>query len=325
MLYGFYLQAFVLSLVILMIAFIVDMAIGDPPSKFHPVVWMGYVIGKAKRLNRGSSMARRIKGILVAIGVILLFCIPTYLVLKFLSEISNIAYAVIAGIVLKSSFAFRSLADYTKPIAERLIMGDVEGARSFIPYIARRDPSKLNEELMISAAVESIAESTVDGIASSLFYFALLGVPGAIAYRAVNTLDSMLGYKTQELKDFGWFSARLDTALNFIISRLTALFMAISAWLLKLDGRNSLRIALRDHSKTESLNAGWPMSAMAGALNVRLVKVGCYELGDPVNELKPIHILQAIKMMRLTVLLYVIVICIPLLALRCAFLTLWVI
>jgi len=311
--------------VIMVLAFVFDLAIGDPPSRLHPVVWMGYVIGKAKRLNRGSRLARRVLGVLVAIAIIALFSIPIYLTLKVLSNVSYIAYIIIAGLLLKFSFAFRSLADYTKPIAEKLMAGDIDGARSFIPYIARRDPAKLNEELMVSTAVESIAESTVDGVTSPLFYFALFGVPGAIAYRVANTLDSMLGYKTQELKDFGWFSARLDTILNFISSRLTALLIAFSAWLLKLNGRSSLKIALRDHSKTESLNAGWPMSAMAGALNVRLIKVGFYELGDPVNELKPIHILQAIKIMRLTVLLYIIIICLPILALRCIFLTPWVI
>ncbi|MHC1627612.1 MAG: cobalamin biosynthesis protein [Candidatus Nezhaarchaeales archaeon] len=311
--------------VIMVLAFVFDLAMGDPPSRLHLVVWMGYVIEKVKKLNRGSRSARRVLGVLAAIAIIALFSIPVYLVLKVLSNMSYIAYIIIAGLLLKFSFAFRSLADYTKPIAERLMAGDIDGARSFIPYIARRDPAKLNEELMVSTAVESIAESTVDGITSPLFYFALFGVPGAIAYRVANTLDSMLGYKTQELKDFGWFSAKLDTILNFVSSRLTALLIAFSAWLLKLNGKTSLKIALRDHSKTESLNAGWPMSAMAGALNVRLVKVGFYELGDPVNKLQPIHILQAIKIMRLTVLFYIIIICLPILALRCIFLTPWVI
>lgn len=312
------------NLLILMIAFIFDLILGDPPSKLHPVVWMGFVIGKAKRLNRGSRTARSILGSLVAISTILLFSIPIYLILYVASNFSYVIYVLASGVMLKFSFAFRSLADYTKPIADKLVVGDIDGARRYIPYIARRDPSKLNGELITSTTVESIAESTVDGITSPLFYFALLGVPGAIAYRVANTLDSMLGYKTQDLKDFGWFSARLDTILNFIPARLTALIMVFSALLLKLNWRNSLRISLRDHTKTESLNAGWPMSAMAGALNVRLVKVGFYELGDPIEKLEPRHIIQAIKVMRMTVLLYIIIICLTLLALRCTILIPWV-
>ena len=121
------------------------------------------------------------------------------------------------------------------------------------------------------------------------------------AYRVANTLDSMLGYKTQELKDFGWFSARLDTALNFVTARLTALLMAFSAWILGLNARGSLKIAFRDHSKTESLNAGWPMSAMAGILGVKLEKIGCYSIGEPKREMRGEVIGEALSIYRVTV------------------------
>ncbi|MDH5816595.1 MAG: cobalamin biosynthesis protein [Candidatus Nezhaarchaeota archaeon] len=313
----------VAEVALLCTSFAFDKLLGDPPSKYHPVVWIGWLIGKLKFLNKGSSRRRRFLGVLVALTVVAAFSLPVFLLLNCLMTIHLLAYILIGGLIFKFTFAFRSLSDYTRPIAEALKKGNLEEARRFIPFIARRDPSKLSSELIASAAVESIAESTVDGITSPLLYFSLFGVPGACAFRAVNTLDSMLGYKTSELKDFGWFSARLDTALNFLTSRITALIMVLTAKLLGLDARNGLKIALRDHSKTESLNAGWPMSTMAGILGVRLVKQGFYELGDPLNPLQPDHILKAIKVMRMTVLLYVIIICLPLLTLRCMIISSW--
>ncbi len=312
-------------LAIMVVAFALDVAVGDPPSRLHPVVWMGRVIGLLKKLNRGPLRHRRLLGALAALIAIAVFSLPVFLALKLLRDSSLLAYTILGGVALKFTFAFRSLSDYTKPIAEALKRGDLETAKKYLPFIVRRDPSKLDEELVASAAVESIAESTVDGVTSPLFYYALFGIPGAYAFRVVNTLDSMIGYKTEELKDFGWSSARLDTLLNFLTSRLTALLIALAAWILGMNARRGLEIALRDHSKTESLNAGWPMSAMAGVLGVRLVKLGHYELGDPISELEPAHILQAIKVMRVTVLLFAIIICLPLIALRCALLSAWVV
>jgi adenosylcobinamide-phosphate synthase len=286
---------------------------------------MGLVIELLKKLNRGLPRRRRLLGALAVVIAIAVFALPSFLALKLLRDASVLAYAVLGGMAFKFTFAFRSLADYTRPIAEMLEKGDVEGAKKYLPFIVRRDPSKLDEKLIVSAAVESIAESTIDGITSPLFYYALLGIPGAYAFRVVSTLDSMVGYKTEELKDFGWLSAKLDTLLNFLTARLTALLIALTAWFLGLNARQGLKVTLRDHSKTESLNAGWPMSAMAGVLGVKLVKPDSYELGDPINELEPIHILQAIRVMRVTVLFFAIIICLPLIALRCALLCEWVV
>lgn len=314
---------FVIEVALLLTSFAYDRLTGDPPSKYHPVIWIGWLINRIKALNKGSLMKRKLLGALSALTVVTIFSLPIGFLLKYLRSVHFLVYIIFGGLALKFTFALRSLSDYTKPIAEALQRGDVERAKSFIPFIARRDPSKLSPELLTSTAVESIAESTVDGITSPLFYFSLFGVPGAYMFRTVNTLDSVLGYKTRDLKDFGWFSARLDTILNFLTSRLTALIMVLAARVIGLNAQNGLRIALRDHSKTESLNAGWPMSAMAGILGVRLVKQGFYELGDPVNHIQPHHILQAIKIMKVTVSLYVAIICLPLLALKCMISSLW--
>ena len=149
-----------------------------------------------------------------------------------------------------------------------------------MPYIVRRDPNSLNERQIISAAVESIAESTTDGITAPFFFYALFGVPGAFAYRVINTLDSMVGYKNSEFKNIGWFSAKMDTITNYIPARITAYLMVAAAFIVREDWRESYRILQRDKHKTASPNAGYTISAMAGALNIQLEKQGHYTLGD---------------------------------------------
>ncbi|MEM3061718.1 MAG: adenosylcobinamide-phosphate synthase CbiB, partial [Candidatus Bathyarchaeia archaeon] len=187
--------------------------------------------------------------------------------------------------------------------------------RRLLKKIVRRDVEGLNEELIISATVESIAEGTVDGVTSSLFYFAIFGLPGSMAYRAINTLDSVVGYKDPENLNLGWFSAKLDTLANYIPARITALLMIVAAWLIKEDWRKSILILKRDRSKTESLNAGWPISAIAGVLDVKLEKLGHYALGDSNSTLNWECINRALKIMKISVALFLIFITVPIMTL----------
>ena len=145
----------------------------------------------------------------------------------------QIAYIIVGAVLFKATFAVKGMGKYTKPIAAALKKKDLAEARKWLPYIVRRDPNTLNEKQITSAAVESIAESTTDGITAPFFFFALFGVPGAFAYRVVNTLDSMVGYKDIENKNIGWFSANLDTVTNYIPARLTAYLMVAAAFLLE--------------------------------------------------------------------------------------------
>jgi len=210
----------------------------------------------------------------------------------------------------------RGMGQYTKPIAAALKKSDLAGARKWLPYIVRRDPNSLNERQIISAAVESIAESTTDGITSPFFFYAIFGVPGALAYRVVNTLDSMVGYKNTEYRNIGWFSAKLDTITNYVPSRLTAYFMVAAAMLLGENWRESWRILQRDKHKTASPNAGFTISAMAGALNIQLEKQGCYTLGDDHGSISHEDIGKALRVMTLTAVLFGLVVVLPVLALR---------
>jgi adenosylcobinamide-phosphate synthase len=181
--------------------------------------------------------------------------------------------------------------------------------------IVRRDTSSLNEEYVQSATIECISESTVDGIISPLFFYSILGPVGCIVYRVVNTLDSMLGYKDPYYKDIGWMSAKLDTIFNFLPARITGLLMIVSAYMVQADWKNSLVILIRDHHKTTSINAGYPMSSMAGALRVRLEKMGSYTLGEGTEFITVDKCMLAIKIMKITTLLFCLVFSLPLILL----------
>ena len=207
------------------------------------------------------------------------------------------------------------MRQYTVPIAEAIRNKDFDKARQRLYYIVRRDPTKLSEQQIVSAAVESIAESTTDGITTPFFFFALFGVPGAFAFRVINTLDSMIGYKDEEHLNIGWFSAKLDTIANYIPARLTAVLMVAAAGLLGEKWRESWRILQRDKTKTNSVNAGWTMSAMAGALGVQLEKSGHYALGDK-GEISPEHITRALRVMELTAVMFGVVVVFPIIALK---------
>ena len=207
------------------------------------------------------------------------------------------------------------MGQYTLPIAKALKENDLAGARKWLPYIVRRDPNSLNERQIISAAVESIAESTTDGITAPFFFFALFGVPGAFAYRVINTLDSMVGYKNEEFKNIGWFSAKMDTITNYIPARVTAYLMVAASFILREDWRESYRILQRDKHKTASPNAGFTISAMAGALNIQLEKQGYYTLGDD-HGISHEHIPKALRIMTATAVLFGLIVVVPVLALR---------
>jgi adenosylcobinamide-phosphate synthase len=306
------------SVLILLIALLIDLAFGEVPDKVHPTVWMGKIINFLKpRIRNQNPRLEKLNGILVALLVIALFSVPTYFVIFWTKQLFGwVPYIIVAAVLLKMTFAVKCMGQYTMPIAKAIEKGDVEAAKRLLPYIVRRDPSTLSQRHVISAAVESIAESSTDGITSPFFYFALFGVPGAFAYRAVNTLDSMVGYKDEANKNIGWFSASLDTIANYIPTRLTAVLMVGSAFLLRENWKGSWQIMLRDKRNTSSVNAGWTIAAMAGALNTQLEKPGFYKLGDDHNVLESVHIKRALRVMNLTLILFSVVVVLPILALE---------
>ncbi|MFQ1020597.1 cobalamin biosynthesis protein [Tardisphaera saccharovorans] len=262
--------------VLLIAAVALDLVIGEPPSKLHPVVWIGSLISALDGQGRGRSY-----GVLVFVVTLVfawaLWLIPYFLLIKYSLLVPLLL--VLWVYLLKSSFSWKLMRSYGKRIALALEIGDLEAARKLTSEIVRRDLADADEGLIASAAIESIAEGEVDGLTSPLLYYPF-GILGPLAQRAINTLDSMVGYPYPPFRDVGWASAKADTILNYVPARLTSLLIAIAALLIGLNWKESVAAALRDHRKTKSVNGGWPMSAMAGALGVRLVKRGEYELGS---------------------------------------------
>jgi adenosylcobinamide-phosphate synthase len=298
---------------ILLLALVIDLAFGEPKEKVHPTVWMGKTIEFLEpRLRGGSPKLEKMKGVLLGLTVIIIFALAFYFLLHLVREFQiTILYIIFASLVLKTTLSIKCMAQLSRPIGVALEEGRLEDAKKMLRRIVRRNPTNFDEQKIVSATVECVAESTVDGITSPLFYYSILGVPLAIAYRAINTLDSTVGYKDREHANIGWFSARMDSLANYIPARITAILMVLSAYLLHEDWRRSWAILKRDRKKTESPNAGWIMSAMAGAFNAQLEKPGFYILGDPVNPLNPEQIPRAIRIMNLTTLLFTIIVVLP--------------
>lgn len=300
------------AIVVLALAILVDLIFGEPPLQIHPTVLMGKVIGAGSRVAIGwCPLWQRAYGTFLALGTIAIFAGTSYLILRAVLFIAEPVQILLGALLLKSTFSIRLMRSYALKLASAIQRGDLEEAKAVLPHIVRRDPTQLTEPQVISAGVESVAENTPDGITSSLFYYALFGVPGAVAYRVINTLDSMIGYKDPPFVHLGWFAAKLDSVANWIPARLTSTITIISAALLGLSASGAWRILRRDRNRTESWNAGWVMSAMAGALRIQLEKTGFYVLGDRNRELAAGRLVEATRIMALNTILFVLLVVLP--------------
>ena len=294
-------------------AFIIDMLIGDPRSKFHPVVLMGNLISLLERILYNENNSNIIKLFKGALLVLIVISVNYFIGFAISNYIYQIPYSeLIEALVLSFMISPKSLAEAGKELYNFLINNDIAQARYKVGWIVGRDTDKLEEPEIVRATVETIAENTVDGIISPLFFFAIGGLPLAIVYRAANTMDSMLGYKNEKYLYFGRTAARLDDVLNYIPARLTALLFIMSAIILGLDYKNSIEIMKRDADKHPSPNGGYAEATVAGALNIRLGGFNSYfgkmsfreYMGEPLEILAPRHILLTIKMMYTATILF---------------------
>jgi adenosylcobinamide-phosphate synthase len=264
---------------LLLAAALVDAAFGEPPNALHPVVWIGTAIRIGVRASPTAGRAVPfLCGAVLALAIPALSAFAAYALLRALSGHPAVSF-VLGALLLKSTFSVRALGRAARAVRDALARGDVGRARYDLRSLCSRDASTLDEPLLAAATIESIAENASDGFVAPLFYYALFGVPGAVAYRAINTLDSMIGYRGR-YEWLGKASARLDDAANFVPARLTAGLLLLAGALAGHDARGGLRILARDGARTESPNAGRPMSVMAGLLGVALEKPGHYVLGD---------------------------------------------
>jgi adenosylcobinamide-phosphate synthase len=286
----------------------------DPPNRIHPVAWFGklvsYFIPKLK--HKSSPKEEKLKGIIFAL--ILTFGISVvsyYFSITIYKLFGIVALLIFSLLVLKFTMAILTLEKHISAVIYALEEKNLIDARKNLSFIVGRKTDTLDREHIISATIESIGESLVDGIGSVLFYYSLFGPPGAIAFRIINTLDSMIGYTDKYHYDIGWMAAKLDTISNYVPARLCALLLVISSKIVGADWKNSILIMRKDHKNTPSLNAGYPMSALAGALRVRLEKVGYYELGINIEALSIEKCKNALNMVKLSVILFFVIVSLP--------------
>jgi adenosylcobinamide-phosphate synthase len=267
------------------VAMVVDALVGWPDRLHarigHPVTWLGRLIAALdRRWNRekDAPSVRRAAGIAAALLVIALAVECAWIIQRMIP--AGLIGIVVIGILSWPLVAFRSLYDHVAAVRDSLRAGDVEGARGKVAMIVGRDPSRLDAAGIARAAIESLAENASDGIVAPVFWGALFGLPGIAGYKAVNTLDSMIGHRSERHKCFGWAAARIDDVVNFLPARLTGLLFAV------LSGSGRRRTAMscmwQDARRHRSINAGWPEAAMAASLEVRLCGPRFYdgELAD---------------------------------------------
>jgi adenosylcobinamide-phosphate synthase len=266
------------------VAMAVDALLGWPSPLFarigHPVTWLGGLIAAVDAAgNRPSDppALRRAAGVAGALVVIALAAALGW-VLQSALALGGIQ-VVLVGILAWPLVALRSLHDHVAAVAKPLQAGDIAGARAAVSRIVGRDPAALDEAGIARAAIESLAENASDGIVAPVFWGALFGLPGIVGYKAINTLDSMIGHRTERHEAFGWAAARIDDIANFIPARLTGFLFV----LLAPRRPEALSCMTRDARRHRSPNAGWPEAAMAGALGVRLSGPRIYQ-GSITNE-----------------------------------------
>ncbi|OYT71366.1 MAG: cobalamin biosynthesis protein CobD [Chloracidobacterium sp. CP2_5A] len=268
-----------MSPLLLAAAYALDRLIGDPPRLPHPVRWMGAAIAAGERLLRPLARGPAttfLVGAALTLALVGLSYGGSLLALRELCRWSPAGGAMVATYLAATTLATRDLLDETASVVSRLLAGDLPGARRRVARIVGRDTDALSESEVCRAAVETLAESASDGIIAPLFYLAVGGVPAALAYKAVNTLDSCIGHADERYFWFGKFAARLDDIANLIPARLTAALVVVAAWLSGDDWRGALRVWFRDAHRHASPNAGRPEAALAGALGVRLGGVNHY-------------------------------------------------
>ena len=302
---------------VLVLAVILDLIVGDPspwkPWKriynLHPTVCLGKLTKALEpHFKNANTKVEKLNGVSLALIVIASITIPVFLGLWYLYIfLGAFTFVVAATIIFKFTICIKLETDGAKAVAKAIQAGDLAEAKKYA-HFSRRDPTSLTGPQMGSAVIESIVENLTDFKLSPFIYYAFFGLPGAVAFRAVNTLDGMVGFKDKEHINTGWFSANLDTVINYVPSRLTTALMIVSAAILGDDYKSAWRIARRDHKRVPSRNHGWQMAAIAGALHVQLEKPGKYTIGDPLEVLTPDKIMRALRVRDLSIVLCILLV-----------------
>ena len=299
------------TLAILALALGIEAAVGYPDALYravgHPVTWIGRLIAALERgLNRGSARRRRIAGCGALVLLLAAVGLPTLALTALAGLAGPLPAVALLGLACASLPAQRSLHDHVAAVETALRTGGLEAGRRAVAMIVGRDPERLDAPAVCRAAIESLSENFSDGIVAPSVWIGAFGLPGGALYKAINTADSMIGHRTPRYEAFGWAAARLDDGVNLPASRLAGLLITGAALLRGADARGALRAMARDARHHRSPNAGWPESAMAGALGLKLAGPRVYDgtlvpdahMGDGRRDATPDDIARALQLYR---------------------------
>lgn len=297
-----------------------DFAIGDPRWLPHPVVLIGSLIAYLESFLRRSWFSERTAGIILLLLVVSISASITWLLIYIITVFLPLLGWIVAVIISSTCLAARSLHKEAGLVVSALLSGNINSARLYLSYIVGRDTKDLEESEIWRAVIETVAENTSDGIIAPLFWLTIGGPVAAMGFKAVSTLDSMVGYKNEQYIQFGWASARMDDLLNFIPARISALLIILASPFVDCSFRGATKIALRDRFNHPSPNSGHPEAAVAGALGVRLGGAATYKgiyswkeyIGESLNPLDESAYHAMIKLMYIST-MFMVAICVALL------------
>lgn len=301
----------------ILIGFIIDCFLGDPQNPFHPIRLLGYLnnlfIKLYDKLNLKRNFSKFIYGMIMNIIIILIVFFVFLYIIRFLYKINFIIGFIFEAIMCYFIIAPKCLFNESMKIYKALKSNDIQNARKYLSYIVGRDTKNLEQDKIIKATVETISENLSDGVIAPLFYLFLGGIPLGMVYKAINTLDSMVGYKNEKFMFFGKFSARLDDIANFIPARISAIVMIISSFILKLNFKNAIKIYLRDRYNHLSPNSAHTEAVCAGALSIQLGGSNFYNgvlvhkktIGDELKKPEIKDIILANKIMYLSTVIFI--------------------
>ncbi|MCW4024346.1 MAG: cobalamin biosynthesis protein [Candidatus Bathyarchaeota archaeon] len=303
-------------LMVMVLALIIDLAFGEPMWKWriplHPTVWVNKFVFKIMPAFKNKNpKIEQFNGVLLGLIAIAVVAIPVFLVLYFCLALSFLVYILLGAFLLKLTMCIKLETQIATQAAEAMKKGDLATGRECVGMFSRRKTEGLTNPQIASGIIESMAENLTDFKLSPLFYYSFFGVTGAMVFKVINILDGTVGFKDKERINLGWFSAKLDTVVNYPLSRLTAFFIMLAAPFAGGSAKNTWKIMFRDAKKVPSTNHGWPMAAIAGALNVELEKPGIYIIGDASEPLNETHIYRALKIRDASVLLFILLVALP--------------
>ena len=303
------------AFLIVFFALVFDAVIGDPPNAIHPLRWMGNIVGWLDRhIKRKNPRTTKIKGFLAYSFVALIFITVTISVVALVRiHLGEWAWILVTAFLFKLSFAIFSFRKHCDPIRKDLINGDTEAAAAKTQMIVSRNTKGMDVPHITSSCVETVSENYADSVCSPTACFGMLGMFGAWIFRTANLMDAMWGYRNEKYGDLGFFPAKFDDVLGYITSRISIVFIALAALLMRMDARSAISTARKEHTKTPSPNSGWPMTAVAGAMQISMEKKDVYVMGNgPLPSIDDVS--RSYKLVELASILFLLLVTMPLYA-----------